>query len=574
MPTVPLPPPYSTPDPYEPDAAKSGESISARVITTMRQSQDGGEQMDAMLALTEQMVELAPMGMVVLDIVTLQVRLANRMARQLYSRASGAPGDRLIGQRVDLLLPWLEERGLVAQLQVAARTGEALRELTLDHISVPGRVGATYWRYDIVPLSEVAQPTRDVLVVINDYTQEHVERQRAEHATFSAQLYAEKLEAVIEQIGEAVIVRDQQGRMLAYNRAALSYACNRRAVERARARGGRQEPRWELCYPDGMSVAERERPSWQALLAGTPVSTDQYCIRQENGVMLPVLIQAAPLRDESTAIMGLVITFQDITAVKEVERLKDEFISVASHELRQPLTVIQGQAQLLDRHLRRHTSGAAPLNLEVLGQIAEGIESQTVRLNLLVSDLLDMSRIQSGELRLDVAPTTLLEVLDHLIGLQRSTTLDHQFVLDVCLSEGMRDLKGEWDRRRIEQIVLNLLSNAIKYSPDGGEVRIAVEFLPEGRSIEPQHARRPKAIAGPAAHIVVRDHGIGIPHEAMPNLFERFYRAGNTVGIQGTGLGLYICRQLALAHHGDLWAESAGIGEGSAFHLVLPVQHV
>ena len=157
------------------------------------------------------------------------------------------------------------------------------------------------------------------------------------------------------------------------------------------------------------------------------------------------------------------------------------------------------------------------------------------------------------------------------MSLQRATSLDHDILLEPGPPDGATKLEGRWDGGRIEQIVMNLLNNAVKYSPRGGLITVGVTLLPNGYIPETRLPGRPRKVAAPAAHIAITDEGIGIPVEAQKRLFERFFRAGNTVGIQGKGLGLFICRQLAWAHGGDLWVASAGNGKGSVFHLILPL---
>ena len=546
------------PDPGEPET--TAPVVSASRFVTRR--------LAAEYPLAPQMIEYAPACMVALDPERLRVLLANRAARRLYARLSGGSGGLALGEVPAEALPWLEERGVLEQLRIVARTGEPMLELALEVDRAPGIDSPTCWSYDIVPLGEPREPAAQVLLVVNDRTEERRERQRAEQMAFSAQLYAEKLEAVIEQISEAVMVVDRGGQLLAYNRAALSFAANREAVERARSRGLRVDPEWDLASPDGAPLAEIERPAWRAMLTGAAVTGTQLIIRHD-GAETPLLAHAAPLRDESGAITSAVVAFQDISAFKELERLKDEFISVASHELRQPLTVINGQAQLLKRHLRKMALVEA--SGDTLRQLAEGVEAQAARLNLLVSDLLDMSRIQADQLTLDPHATKLLPMLERLITQQRASSLDHDIRLECDPTARAGELIGRWDERRIEQIVMNLLNNAIKYSPSGGAVTVGVTLRPHGYTPETRLPGRPRRVAGPAAHVAISDHGIGIPPEAQKRLFERFYRARNTDGIQGTGLGLFICRQLAWAHGGDLWAESDGEGQGSAFHLVLPL---
>ncbi len=370
-----------------------------------------------------------------------------------------------------------------------------------------------------------------------------------------------------------MIVRDRAGKLVVYNREALSFARNRSAVERGRAHGVRVTPEWDMLNEDGKPLPRPELPEWRVMLTGAPLFNDDLLVRRENGQMMPVLVHATPLRDEVGAISGAVIAFQDISVVKEEERLKDEMTTVAGHELRQPITIIQGQAQMLKRHLLRLAgSENLPINPETLNKLADSVESQTTRLNMLVSDLLDMSRIQAGQLQLNSARMALVPLVTRLVELQREATNDHQIVLDDTVPSSYGNLEGLWDASRVEQILANLLNNAVKYSPAGGEIRVTLGVLSRGTNIGiRERGRGRRRLPADFAHVAIKDEGIGIPADALQHVFERFYRARNTGGIQGTGLGLYICQQLALAHQGALWVESRGISHGSTFHLALPL---
>ncbi len=522
--------------------------------------------------LSQQIFELATVGMLLLDVLSRRIHVMNPAFRQLWASLSCTSEE----YDEEQLVAWLAERGILAQAERAAAEAKAFTKLQLEIANADDEGEHSCWTYDLVPFLEPNMQTsviRRVLLCVVDSTESWRGQQRAEQATFAAQVYAEKLEAAIEQLTEALILHDQAGQLRAYNRAALDYATNRSAVEAARSRGIRLEPDWRLFWLDGTPIPEMERPSSRAMMTGGPISGAQMLVLGEDGAYTPIIVNAAPIRTEEGLIAGSVTAFQDISAVKEVERLKDEFISIASHELRQPLTVIQGQAQLLRRNLNafanQGTGGVH--NLESLRRHVEGIESQTGRLNALVSDLLDMSRIQTGQLRLEPQRVSLLGSLRHVVEQHRDISQGHDLQLTLHLRPRQRELEGEWDPRRIEQILMNLLSNATKYSPAGGRVDVEVSVLPDGYVSEQVTASGRRGVSGPAAHVLIRDQGIGIPPDALPRLFERFYRAHNTAGIQGTGLGLYICRQLAWAHGGDLWVESAGIGLGTTFHLVLPL---
>jgi PAS domain S-box-containing protein len=364
------------------------------------------------------------------------------------------------------------------------------------------------------------------------------------------------LQTIIDALPAGIILRDEHGKLFMYNEAALKLAFNYAEMQSARQAGQMSvEPVWKVTRPDGTPVEAGAFPSQLAVQTGKPVREMQFLLRQTDGRMVPVLTNAVSVQDtDSNFTLGLAV-FQDITALKELERHKDEFISVASHELRGPLTVIRGQAQLLQRQLRRQEKqGELPQALLHVMESIESIESQTARLNDLVNDLLDVSRIQAGKLTLQRGTALLAPLVTKAVQHWKPASDRHTLSLEMNIPT--EEVVGHWDARRVEQILNNLIANALKYSPEGGEVNVCVEVEDERKQVL----------------ISVRDEGVGIPPEALPHLFERFYRAGNVSSIGGTGLGLYISQRLAVAHGGDLWAESPGLAKGSVFYLRLPLE--
>ena len=364
------------------------------------------------------------------------------------------------------------------------------------------------------------------------------------------------LQAIIDELPAGVVLRELDGTVFMYNEVALNMAVNCQEVRAARAAGDFvARPIWEFVGPEGETVELEMPPSQQVALTGQPIKGLQILFRQADGRAVPALVNAAPVRDAEGNLTRGVAVFQDITALKELERHKDEFISVASHELRGPLTVIRGQAQLLQRQLHRQEKQGPlqPSMINIMDSM-ENIESQTARLNDLVTDLLDVSRIQAGKLVLQFGPTEIQPLIAKVVQHWGRTSSNHALVVETDLpAEGVI---GRWDARRVEQILNNLIGNAMKYSPDGGSVHIRIRLAAEAGEVV----------------VMVQDNGMGIPPEALEHLFERFYRAGNVHSISGTGLGLYISKQLAVAHGGNLWAESPGVGKGSIFSLHLPLQ--
>jgi signal transduction histidine kinase len=213
-------------------------------------------------------------------------------------------------------------------------------------------------------------------------------------------------------------------------------------------------------------------------------------------------------------------------------------LEVLGHELRTPVTVIKAYAQLLQR---RGVYDA---------QTVEQIVEQADRMARLLREVLDTSR-------LDVGCLPVHRVRTDLGSLARACADEAQELAErhgVVVEAPTGPLEADVDPDRIRQVLQNLLSNAIKYSPDGGEVRLRVEQR------------------GPIAKVSVRDQGLGIAPEALPSLFDRFYRGADTARVvEGVGLGLFIARELVEAHGGQIWAESPGPGRGSTFYLTLPL---
>ena len=219
------------------------------------------------------------------------------------------------------------------------------------------------------------------------------------------------------------------------------------------------------------------------------------------------------------------------------EQRRWDFVSFVSHELKNPLTSIRGFAQQMRR---RGEYSAEALDVILV---------QADRLDRLIDDLLDVSRLEAGRLRLRPRDVDLNVLVGQAVEQARALTRLHALTV---VSNG--PVVGRWDADRLEQVMQNLLSNAIKYSPDGGEVLVEV-----GRRED-------------EARVTVSDEGIGIEPDQLERVFERFYRAEDerAHGAQGMGIGLYVTRALVEAHGGRIWAESEA-GRGSTFGFTLPL---
>lgn len=231
----------------------------------------------------------------------------------------------------------------------------------------------------------------------------------------------------------------------------------------------------------------------------------------------------------------------DLERTRELERQKDEFIGVASHELKTPLTSLKGYVQLLQRTL--DNSGDATAQL-----YATKTNIHIDRLNKLVSDLLDSSRIHTGKLQLNITSFDINEMVAEVVESMQHTSQTHTIRYAKSISQAVHG-----DRMRLEQVLTNLITNAIKYSPKSKEVIVSVERK------------------GEDVVVAVKDFGLGIPEMLMDKIFERFFRVDSHAGsVPGLGIGLYISAELVKRHRGRIWAESKE-GEGSVFYFSLPI---
>jgi signal transduction histidine kinase len=233
-------------------------------------------------------------------------------------------------------------------------------------------------------------------------------------------------------------------------------------------------------------------------------------------------------------------------AAQESIHMRDIFLSVAAHELRTPLTSLLGYTELVERRLLRDgTLGDRDQ------RAIRTVIDQASRLNKMVTSLLDISRLQLGQLSIEPAPMDLGALAERLVHEAQPLLSDHP--IEYIPPDEAVLING--DELRIEQALQNLLQNAVKYSPDGGVVEVRV-LQREGQALA-----------------VVKDHGIGIPADAVPQLFTRFYRAPNVdpQHISGLGVGLYVVKEIMELHGGGVEVESA-VGEGSTFTLMLPLR--
>lgn len=241
--------------------------------------------------------------------------------------------------------------------------------------------------------------------------------------------------------------------------------------------------------------------------------------------------------------IGTVTVLSDVTVLHQLSELKTELVRHVSHEIRGPLTPIRGFAELLLSEGEKHD--------EATREFLEIIAHQSLRLQRLVDGLLDAARLDAGhDLNLNLQPVRLADVVERTFALERLGTEGHTFRADIPAD--LPPLMA--DESRLEQVLVNLVHNAVKYSPDGGEITVSAH-------------REDSQI-----RVSVRDPGLGMTREEIEQLFQPFYRIQRDAEkrIKGTGLGLYLVKQLVELHGGKVWAESTGHGKGSRFIFTIP----
>jgi signal transduction histidine kinase len=287
---------------------------------------------------------------------------------------------------------------------------------------------------------------------------------------------------------------------------------------------------------------------WGAILSGKPWS-GEVVNRRKDGSTYEAVVTVQSVSDLSGRVVNLVGIEHDISALKEVDRLKSQFVSDVSHELRTPLTNIRLYLDLLHGTEDR---AKAVRYLETLVRESE-------RLANLINDLLSLSRLEAKATPFNPEPIDLGALLGALVEDRRNLAASRGLRLEIEADPSIPGTEG--DRRLLSQVFTNLLTNAMHYTPSGGRIRILT-----GRETDPQ---------GDWVTATIEDTGMGIAPEEIHRIFGRFHRglAGEASGEPGTGLGLAICHEIAQLHQGRITVESQGfVGQGSRFTVWLPYQ--
>jgi len=345
---------------------------------------------------------------------------------------------------------------------------------------------------------------------------------------------------LLESMGEGMIAVDQKSSIVLINPVAadmLGLGDRTKFINKSIAHV------MTLYSQNDRLIAKSQLPSAVTLEKGESVN-DVFSFHTKDKHKILVNVSSNPVVLDGK-VAGAIIVMRDVTKEKEVDRMKTEFISLASHQLRTPLSAIKWFTEML-------LSGDVGKLKKDQIDFAQNISASTERMIQLVNSLLNISRIESGRIMVEPVPTDLHELIGGIVNDLKAKTLEQHQNLIVSVHAGLP--KINLDPRLIGQVYLNLLTNAIKYTPKGGEISVFISK--KGNDVLSQ----------------ITDNGYGIPKEQQGRIFQKFFRAENVVKVEtdGTGLGLYLIKAVVESSGGKIWFESTE-GKGTTFWFTIPL---
>lgn len=294
---------------------------------------------------------------------------------------------------------------------------------------------------------------------------------------------------------------------------------------------------------NGKELQPAQSPLAKVINTGKPIVGKELDIERPDGRKVYIQVSATPIHNRKGKIIAAVSIFSDITAQKDLEKRKDDFVNMASHELKTPITSMMLYIDSLLLQIKKYRDTRADKTLN-------SIKYQTIRLKELVSDLLDVSRLQTGKMNFNIEEFKLDSLVEETVDqLRGSMKVNRKLIF-----KSKKPVKVNGDKFRIYQVLTNLITNADKYSPGPTDILVSVT------------SREDKAV------VSVQDYGIGIPRSQIPKVFDRLYQVTDDKEktFPGLGMGLYISSQIIKRHRGQIWVESEK-DKGSTFYFSLPL---
>ncbi|MGM0934782.1 MAG: chemotaxis protein CheB [Bacteroidota bacterium] len=442
-------------------------------------------------------------------------------------------GEDIIGTSYLEAAPALEEQDLEKILRKVYKTGKPhyLHEIPVK-IMRNGKQELSYYNFIYQPQRDSKGVIKGVAILANEVTvQAELNKTIKESET--------RFRQMADLTPEKIITADTSGKIYYFNKSWLDFTGLN--LESLVKKG------WEhYMHPEELNSV---RSTWNQAMTSGNVFEKELRLRDKNGDYKWHLCRAVPVKDEDGKVKMWIGAITQIHELKEEEERKEDFLKMASHELKTPLTSIKGYTYLLLERLRENKE-VLPESIPIIPSL-ERIDSQITRLTRLISEMLDLSRVQESKLELQEESFSLNDMVEECVkDIQYSSTaarvkIDHKEQLIV---------NGDMDR--ISQVLINLITNAIKYSPNNKNIEVKV--FQEGED---------------KASVSVKDHGIGINLEDQPNIFNRFFRVTgkDEQTYSGLGIGLYLAKEIMKRHNGDIRVKSEK-GKGSLFTFSLPLK--
>lgn len=459
-------------------------------------------------------------------------------SKELYRIFGLSPGQRSATYKSYLEYVHPDDRQRVDQ--IIKKAYESGQSFSLDHRTAYPSNAPKYIHSDGVVIRDSTGKAIKMSGTAQDVTEVKKQQLQLEQEGKRFTTEVAKTEALFESIGQGVIATDENAKVSRVNQEALSIlGISEQEV------AGKWFPKVIIALDQsGREIPPIERPITKAILSGQ-AETARMQFKTKTGKLIPVAVIAAPILLDNKPI-GAVEVFRDITDEKKLEEAKDMFVSLTSHQLRTPLTAIRLFAEMLGE------GQVGPLNPSQADYINK-IEVSTKRMIQLVGEILNLSRIELGRLKVDPKPNDIVALIKSSVGEIMPLANEKGIAVTTELPEGLP--KVDLDDVLFDQVVHNFLTNAIRYAkPQGGQVKIGLAKEETGY------------------HLSVSDNGIGIPADVQPKIFERFFRAENAVAVvgEGTGLGLYLVKMIIEISGGKVWFESHE-GVGTTFHVTIPL---
>jgi len=424
-------------------------------------------------------------------------------------------------------------------LQRAALRDEVVRDVEIVHRAANGTefIGV----FSAAPLHDDRGKVIGAVAVGHDVTEQRRSEKERERLVAEVQNRAAELDAIIENMAEGVVITDRTGQILRLNRAGRLILGT--TIPQGMLRHLTDIPEESVLALDGRRLPPQEWPFWRAL-RGEVFAEQEVVYVRPNGDHRYLLMAGSSLRDEQSVIRLAITVFRDITTIRDLERQREEFISVVAHDLRGAITSIRGFSDLLIRTVAKE---GVP---ESVQRSLDIISGGTRRMERMIADLLDVSRIEARTLSLVKSVVDLPALVQDIVARSEELTKGHP--VKVFIHGEIPQLQADPDR--LDQVMTNLLSNAEKYSYPDTEISVEVE-------------PRPGEVM-----VSVTNLGPGVLPEDRERLFTRFHRTrqAQVEKVPGLGLGLYIAKGLVEAHGGRIWVESKP-GEYATFRFTLPL---